>query len=392
MFSSITRGQTIIGEGLFGQELWDFVIDNYKTSNTLGYTDCRDTMYAVIDIKEGNQLTGVYSGYTITLDMNQDPSANAYEQGINCEHTFPQSLGAGDEPMKSDIHHLFPTKSNVNSSRGNDPFEEIPDEETHIWYRNEYSQTSIPTEYIDEFAEKYNPTNQNEERFEPREEQKGNTARAMFYFYTMYSDVADDDFWELQKETLMNWHYYDEADEMETDRTWKIADYQDGLPNPFVLDSTLARRIWYPQSNLTVEYSEGWNMVGLPLIVNDNNYLVQFPNAVEGTLYGYNAIYEEENTLENGKGYWLRISINDSNVFTGEPISELNISLNEGWNMITGMSTIVQIESIIDNDGIIIEGTVFGFDGVYQESGSLLAGKGYWLKANSSGIITIVSD
>ena len=392
MFSSITRGQTIIGEGLFGQELWDFVIDNYKTSNTLGYTACRDTMYAVIDIKEGNQLTGVYSGYTITLDMNQDPSANAYEQGINCEHTFPQSLGAGDEPMKSDIHHLFPTKSNINSSRGNDPFEEISDEETHIWYRNEYSQTSIPTEYIDEFAEKYNPPNQSEERFEPREEQKGNTARAMFYFYTMYSDVADDDFWVLQKETLMDWHYYDEADEMETDRTWKIADYQDGLPNPFVLDSTLARRIWYPQSNLTVEYSEGWNMVGLPLIVNDNNYLVQFPNAVEGTLYGYNAIYEEENTLENGKGYWLRISINDSNIFTGEPISELNISLNEGWNMITGMSTIVQIESIIDNDGIIIEGTVFGFDGVYQESGSLLAGKGYWLKANSSGIITIVSD
>ncbi len=392
VFSSITRGQTIIGEGLFGQELWDFVIDNYKTSNTLGYTDCRDTMYAVIDIKEGNQLTGVYSGYTITLDMNQDPSDNAYEQGINCEHTFPQSLGAGDEPMKSDIHHLFPTKSNINSSRGNDPFEEIPDEETHIWYRNEYSQTSIPTEYIDEFAEKYNPPNQSEERFEPREEQKGNTARAMFYFYTMYSDVADDDFWVLQKETLMDWHYYDEADEMETDRTWKIADYQDGLPNPFVLDSTLARRIWYPQSNLTVEYSEGWNMVGLPLIVNDNNYLVQFPNAVEGTLYGYNAIYEEENTLENGKGYWLRISINDSNIFTGEPISELNISLNEGWNMITGMSTIVQIESIIDNDGIIIEGTVFGFDGVYQESGSLLAGKGYWLKANSGGIITIVSD
>ena len=392
VFSSITRGQTIIGEGLFGQELWDFVIDNYKTSNTLGYTDCRDTMYAVIDIKEGNQLTGVYSGYTITLDMNQDPSANAYEQGINCEHTFPQSLGAGDEPMKSDIHHLFPTKSNINSSRGNDPFEEISDEETHIWYRNEYSQTSIPTEYIDEFAEKYNPPNQSEERFEPREEQKGNTARAMFYFYTMYSDVADDDFWVLQKETLMDWHYYDEADEMETDRTWKIADYQDGLPNPFVLDSTLAKRIWYPQSNLTVEYAEGWNMVGLPLIVNDNNYLVQFPNAVEGTLYGYNAIYEEENTLENGKGYWLRISINDSNVFTGEPISELNISLNEGWNMITGMSTIVLIESIIDNDGIIIEGTLFGFDGVYQESGSLLAGKGYWLKANSSGIITIVSD
>ena len=391
-FFSFTHCQTIIGEGLTGQDLWDYVIDNYKTTSTLGYTACRDTMYAVIDIREGYQLTGVYSGYTITLDINQDPSTDAYQQGINCEHTFPQSMGAADEPMKSDMHHLFPTKSNINSSRGNDPFEEIPDEETHIWYRNDYSQPDIPTEFIDEFAEKYNPSNQSEERFEPREEQKGNTARAMFYFYSMYSEIANDDFWELQKETLMDWHYYDEADEIETERTWKIADYQDGLPNPFVLDSTLARRIWYPQSNLTVEYAEGWNMVGLPLSVNDNNYLVQFPNAVEGTLYGYNEVYSEETNLENGKGYWLRINTNDFNVFTGESISELNINLNEGWNMITGISSPVQVESIIDDDEIIIEGTIFGFDGIYQESESLLPGKGYWLKASSSGIITIVSD
>ena len=301
-------------------------------------------------------------------------------------------MGAGDEPMKSDMHHLFPTKSNVNSSRGNDPFEEIPDEETHIWYRNEYSQTSIPSENIDEYAEKYNPPNQSEERFEPREEQKGNTARAMFYFYSMYSEIANDDFWELQKETLMDWHYYDEADDIETERTWKIADYQDGLPNPFVLDSTLARRIWYPQSNLTVEYAEGWNMVGLPLSVNDNNYQVQFPNAVEGTLYGYNEVYTEEMTLENGNGYWLRISTNDFNIFTGESISELNINLNEGWNMITGLSLPVQVDNIIDNDEIIFEGTIFGFDGIYQESESLLPGKGYWIKVSSSGIITIMNN
>ena len=391
-FISITHSQTLIGEGLSGQELWDYVVENYKTSSTLGYNTCRDIMYSEIDLKEGNQLTGVYSGYTITLDLTQDPSSNAYAQGINCEHTFPQSMGSADEPMKSDMHHLFPTKSNVNSSRGNDPFEEISDEETHIWYRNEYSQTSIPTEYIDEFAEKYNPPNQSEERFEPREEQKGNTARAMFYFYAMYSDVANDDFWELQKETMMDWHYYDEADEIETERTWKIADYQDGLPNPFVLDSTLARRIWYPQSNLTVEYAEGWNMVGLPLSVNDNNYQVQFPNAVEGTLYGYNGVYMEEINLENGKGYWIRISTNEPNVFTGDPISELNIILNEGWNMITGLSSPAQVESIIDNDEIIIDGTIFGFNVIYQESDSLLPGKGYWLKASLSGIITIVSD
>ena len=31
---------------------------------------------------------------------------------------------------------------------------EIIDQETDTWYRNDYSQTSVPTEYIDEYSEK----------------------------------------------------------------------------------------------------------------------------------------------------------------------------------------------------------------------------------------------
>ena len=382
--------QTVIGEGMTGQELWDYIVSNYKTTTTLGYGGSRDTMYAVIDLRDGNQLSCVYSGYTITLDLSQDPSTNAYEQGINCEHTFPQSMGAADEPMKSDIHHLFPTKSNVNSSRGNDPFEEIPDEETHIWYRNDYSQTDIPTEFIDEYAEKYNPPDQTEERFEPREDQKGNTARAMFYFYAMYSDVANDEFWELQKETLMDWHYYDEADEIESARTWKIAEYQDGLPNPFVLDSTLAGRIWYPQSNLPVEYSEGWNMVGLPLIVDDNNYLTLFPDAMPGTLYGYTGTYETETELIQGKGYWLRFEAAGLNSVVGYEFSEVTVSLVEGWNLISGTS---YISDIVDPNGIVIPGTLYGYNeiGGYYNSDILEAGNAYWVRTSENGTITLIS-
>ena len=382
--------QTVIGEGLSGQELWNYIVTNYKTTTTLGYTNARDTMYAVIDIREGNQLTGVYSGFTIILDIFQDPSTNAYEQGINCEHTFPQSMYAGSEPMKSDIHQLFPCKSNVNSSRGNSPFGDINDEDTDIWYRNDYSQTSIPTDYINEYAEKYNSTNANS--FEPREEHKGNTARAMFYFYAMYSDVADDEFWEIQKETLLNWHYYDSADGIEIERTWKIAEYQDGLPNPFVLDSTLARRIWYPQPNLSVEYSGGWNMVGLPLIVTDNNYLIQFPNSIEGTLYSFNSNYQNETNLENGSGYWLRFNGNNSNVFAGESMTELSFMLNEGWNMITGLDMPIQVENIIDNEGIIIDGTIYGFNGGYQEVDAIETGRGYWVRTNNSGSIILTTE
>ncbi|MBT6047858.1 MAG: hypothetical protein HOG49_13700 [Candidatus Scalindua sp.] len=234
--------QSVIGEGLTGIQLLEYTQDNYTPSSTMGYNIARDTMYAVIDLNEGNQLSGVYSGYTITLDLNQDPSTNAYSQGINCEHTFPQSMGAGDEPQKSDMHHLFPCKSNVNSSRGNDPFAEIPDEETDKWYRDDYYITTIPDEYIDEYAEKLNHF---DERFEPREDHKGNSARAMFYFNAIYNDVADQNFWELQKDDLLDWNYLDVPDTIETTRTWAIASYQDNKPNPFVLDNSLALRIWF---------------------------------------------------------------------------------------------------------------------------------------------------
>ena len=240
-----TFSQSIIGEDLTGDQLLEYIQENYTPTSTMGYNTARDTMYAVIDLKEGNQLSGVYSGYTITLDLNQDPSSNAYNQGINCEHTFPQSMGAGNEPQKSDMHHLFPCKSNVNSSRGNDPFAEIPDEETDKWFRDDYYITTIPDEYIDEYAEKYNPSNQADERFEPREDHKGNTARAMFYFNAIYNDVADQNFWELQKDDLLDWNYLDVPDTIETTRTWAIASYQDNKPNPFVLDNSLALRIWF---------------------------------------------------------------------------------------------------------------------------------------------------
>ena len=128
-FLSFIYSQSYINPNVYGSDLLDYLEDNYKTTSTLGYTNCRDLMYSEIDIKNNNQLSCVYSGYTITLDLSQDPSTNAFEQGINCEHTWPQSLGAGSEPMKSDMHHLFPTKSNVNSSRGNDPFDEINDQD-----------------------------------------------------------------------------------------------------------------------------------------------------------------------------------------------------------------------------------------------------------------------
>ena len=238
---SVSFSQIIIGEGMNGQELLSYVVVNYKTSTTLGYGSARDVLYGTIDLQEDNQLSCVYSGFTITLDVTQDPSTNAYNQGINCEHTWPQSMGADQEPQKSDLHHLYPCKSNVNSSRGNHPYSEIIDTETDTWYRNDYSQSTVPNEFIAEYAEKLNGATP---VFEPREDHKGNASRAMFYFYAMYQQAADSNFWDTQKTTLFEWHSIDPVDQEELDRTWLIASYQEEHPNPFILDSSLARRIW----------------------------------------------------------------------------------------------------------------------------------------------------
>ena len=143
---------------------------------------------------------------------------------------------------------------------------------------------------------------------------------------------------------------------------------------------------------LIVEYPDGWNIVGLPVITENNDYQVQFPDAVEGTLFGFNGFYEEETFLENGRGYWIKIEGNSFNMFMGEPIPELEIGLNEGWNMITGLTVPVQVGSIIDEENIIIEGTIFGFNGSYDTTDVLMPGKGYWLNANSNGIICISSQ
>ncbi|PIS28412.1 MAG: hypothetical protein COT43_06410 [Candidatus Marinimicrobia bacterium CG08_land_8_20_14_0_20_45_22] len=244
LFTNIAfpQSQTVLYPGLVGQTLLDSVVANYKTKKTLGYNTARDSMYGRIDLKPGNQLSCVYTGYTITIDPTQNIRTQTNAKYINCEHTWPQSMGAEPEPQASDIHHLYPTYDRVNSSRGNLPFGEIPDTTTNKWWRFNTDQLTLPPDSIrDQFSE----TGSN--GFEPREDHKGNVSRSMFYFYAMYKSAADSNFWKIQKSTLIDWNYYDLVDSIEYARTWKIAHYQDNKPNPFVLDSTLARRIWFNQ-------------------------------------------------------------------------------------------------------------------------------------------------
>ena len=69
--------------------------------------------------------------------------------------------------------------------------------------------------------------------------------------------------------------------------------------------------------------------------MEDASYNLLFPESIEGTLYSFDNGYNLETTLIHGKGYWLRFNGEGSTTITGDSITELTISLSEGWNLIS---------------------------------------------------------
>ena len=146
-------------------------------------------------------------------------------------------------------------------------------------------------------------------------------------------------------------------------------------------------------ATITVDYAQDWNLVGLPLEVEDASYNSLFPESIDGTLYSFDDGYNLETSLIQGEGYWLRFNNAGSTTITGVSVNELTISLSEGWNLISGITNALHFSHIHDPDGLIIPGTIYGFtpEG-YLEGEILYPGKGYWIRANDSGNIILASD
>ncbi|MDP6144021.1 MAG: hypothetical protein QGF49_07755, partial [Candidatus Marinimicrobia bacterium] len=142
---------------------------------------------------------------------------------------------------------------------------------------------------------------------------------------------------------------------------------------------------------ITLEHTAGWNMVGLPLIAESTNVQDLFPESVNGSLYSFNGTYFSEDVLVPGTGYWLNFYADGSSVIQGEPFTELTIELSQGWNLFSGISDEIPIGGINDSENIIVEGTIYGFQGAYINAETIEPGKAYWINASADGDITISS-
>ena len=223
---------------LSGEALRAKLAQEFDVENSLGYRKARDYMFSELDNDNGI-VRGIYSGFEQPVNPNSPtPRTDAFqnEKGLNTEHSWPQSKGATGV-AKSDLHHLFPAQVQVNSRRGSLPFAEIDDSQTRWWLINSDQLNSIPNMNIDEYSEATRSA------FEPREQVKGNIARAQFYFYTIHRNQADDGFFQRQKDVLCAWNELDPVDAQEKLRSKGIAAKQ-GNENPFVIDPNLANRLY----------------------------------------------------------------------------------------------------------------------------------------------------
>lgn len=185
--------------------------------NSLGYNEAKSFLlskYYLIPNGQGFVIRDVYCENNYPVP---GPKAVPDSSVLNIEHTWPQSLFTtrhDKNTQKSDMHHLYPSDSELNSIRGNYPFGEVHREQKPL--KCQSSKFGIAK-------------NANQMVFEPPKDHRGNVARALFYFSIRYETRIDD----RQEAFLREWHKSDPIDSEEMTRNEEIFKIQ-GNRNPFV--------------------------------------------------------------------------------------------------------------------------------------------------------------
>ncbi len=243
---------------------------------TLSYNAARDAMFMTIDNKRQNgqsatvnTLECVYTGYNKTSYTSRSNAQTTSPQ-FNTEHTFPQGFFNSASPMRTDIHHLYPTTNNSNSQRGSNPFGTVTNgTPVTLGGGSFYNQTT----------------------FEPRNVQKGATARAMMYFVIRYQDYSNH--FSVQQNILKTWHNAYPVTAKDSTRNVAVQLVQ-GNRNPFVDYPQLEKRITNFVANSVAPSQFGIDVVQSSInfggflaqtndtfdfvLVNSGNQIINFTN------------------------------------------------------------------------------------------------------------------
>ena len=236
----------------YDNELKGVLTSLVSNHTSLGYTLARDKMFMEIDNQKVNgqgatvnTLECVYTGRKAVGYVDRTDAQNNYN--FNTEHTWPQSNFNENEPMRSDLYHLFPTDNPANGVRSNYPFGKVVSNIT--W---------------DSAGSKLGRNSLNEIVFEPRNVHKGDVSRSMFYFITRYPTNYGGFFTQTQENVFREWNKLDNVGVVESNRNTAIANYQ-GKRNPYIDHPEFVDRIYSFATNNTRPRNSELNL--LPYIV-----------------------------------------------------------------------------------------------------------------------------
>lgn len=266
---------------------------------SLGYNMVRDSMYLKVDNQKVNgqgaavnTLASCYTGQSAAGFSDRTDLQNNY--GFNCEHTFPQSMFNGNEPMLSDMFHLYPCDASSNSTRGNLPFGTV----TNATWSQGGSQLGNGV-------------------FEPRDAQKGFTSRSVLYFLMRFGNLGT--FVNATQESVLkNWNHTFLPDSVEQRRNEDIYGLQHNR-NPFIDHPLMVNRISsfisFSQAQVVNHYhellsEEIWNQFDIQfypdtirnhIIINDGNQDIILSNFLLASTNNLLVILDSVNLIHQGE-------------------------------------------------------------------------------------------
>ena len=186
---------------------------SYYDDLMIAFFESRDTTL------DRRVVTCVYSGENKIYSEPFDFSATGYSREHTYCHSWMPTNPAQNLPEYSDFHHLFP--SNLNSAnilRSNNPLGEV---------------VNVTTSFL---GCKSGTNSNGQVVFEPRDEHKGDAARAIMYQAICYTSINGNS-WALPSNQdqmiLKNWHFQDPPDNWEIARNDFIYSIQNNR-NPFI--------------------------------------------------------------------------------------------------------------------------------------------------------------
>jgi hypothetical protein len=174
---------------------------------------------------------------------------------------------------------------------------------------------------------------------------------------------------------------------------------RDASVTAFDIEYTPARAVRQMTSD------KGWNLVSLPVRPSDDFYSVVFPNLQGVTPIKFSQdIYQQEERLKVGVGYFVRFPNPDTTVISGVLVKQINsrlfpVRVYDGWNTVGALSVPVSVDRITFEPATqggtppIRVPLTFVYEYQtnrgYRAVSELTPGKGYWIKVRGQGYYNV---